>query len=177
MAVRIGSNKWNAGDYFYAEDFNDTFQYGATLLQIITPSNLNISVSSQSGTFTTSEIFSITPSFGLISFDTLLFVIHYKSHLNYGFEKRTSHYITLQTRPMGGVFTDSLPETEVYYLQTSSNGGVGNTVNEIYVHTHELTNDEKNDNVEINIEIKVYNENDPSTTFEIKKILVYGVTL
>lgn len=27
MAVRLGNNKWNSGDYFYSDDFNDTFNF------------------------------------------------------------------------------------------------------------------------------------------------------
>lgn len=41
MAVRLGNNKWNSGDYFYSDDFNDTFLniFGNVILQTARTSN------------------------------------------------------------------------------------------------------------------------------------------
>lgn len=180
MAVRLGNNKWNSGDYFYSDDFNDTFSYGGRLIQIITPTTLKIEqYRLKSAEFTVSELFNINPSFGLTDFDYLLFVIQIHTRSYTAFANSVTDYITIQTAPTNGTLSDSLPKTEVYKI-FSYDASINSTLYNIFTHVHTLTEAEKTSGLDLNIildSITSGTQGAITVVFEIKKIFVYGLKL
>ena len=162
MTIRntnLGGTDWSDGEVLDAADLNDTFDalvYGVKVDQIYTDTGFDVAVSGASQDTSNSQELTTISAEKLSGMNYVVIEItaFFDAKKHGGVTSKSSCYLQIETKDVGGSYTDTFPSTIVHEVD-SENSDSGDSTSVVSIKTfkwvHTLTNDEKSAGLDIKI--------------------------